>query len=315
MDLAPSRTLPILGLGLGLVLLAGCATVRAPAEKPLLPTQSQTRVGPYVVFTSEPIPSDAPALKHLASLEKQVETTLGLRVPEGEAPIEVYVLDGPEEFRHFLMFYFPELPTRRAFFLAQGNRRVVYTYQGGRLEEDLRHEATHALLHAAAADLPLWLDEGLAEYFEVEEGKAGLNAEHIARLPDDLASGWVPALPRLEAMKDVRRMGPRDYRESWAWVHFLLNGSPEGKTALLAYLNDLRHGGDVSPLSKRLAASLEDPVPGLVAHISRARDQPPTVRLQGPETVTPRPPAKRRGLFQRWFGGENGDRSTVAPKN
>ena len=61
---------------------------------------------------------------------------------------------------------------RRAFFLAQGSRQVVYTYFNPQLEVDLRHEATHALLHLAIAELPLWLDEGLAEYFEVPEESA-----------------------------------------------------------------------------------------------------------------------------------------------
>ena len=32
-------------------------------------------------------------------------------------------------------------------------------------------------------DLPLWLDEGLAEYFEVDEERQGLNAEHLGRCP------------------------------------------------------------------------------------------------------------------------------------
>jgi hypothetical protein len=286
--------------------LVGCSTVRPSPDKPLLPTQFQTRSGPYCVFTSTPMPADAPAIRNLQALEKQVETTLGLRVPDTAEPIEVYILDGPEAFQHFLMFYFPELPTRRAFFLAQGNRRVVYTYQGNRLDEDLRHEATHALLHAAASELPLWLDEGLAEYFEVEPGRDGLNAEHMARLPDDVASGWVPDLKRLEAMKDVRRMTPRDYRESWAWVHFLLNGSPSGKAVLLAYLADLRSGGDVASLSQRLESSIDGPGPRMLAHVEKVREaslaasrtpRESTVRFQDSP-----PPKRRRGFFGRIAG-------------
>ncbi len=84
----------------------------------------------------------------------------------GEDPIEVYILNDRQDFEHFLKFYYPELPPRRAFFIAKGSQRVVYTFASPRLEEDLRHEATHALLRGAFGDLPLWLDEGLAEYFE-----------------------------------------------------------------------------------------------------------------------------------------------------
>ena len=45
------------------------------------------------------------------------------------------MLNDRNAFTHFLKFYFPELPPRRAFFLAQGSRRVVYTYLSNRLEE------------------------------------------------------------------------------------------------------------------------------------------------------------------------------------
>lgn len=308
---------------LPIVLLAGCATVKPPTSSALIPTQHQTRTGPYCVFTNAPLPADAPPIRHLQALERQIETTLGLRVPPGSDPIEIYILDNAESFRHFLTFYHPDLPTRRAFFLAQGTRRVVYAYQGERLDEDLRHEATHALLHAAAPDLPLWLDEGLAEYFEVDDDRSGRNAEHLARLPDDFAEGFHPDLKRLEALRDVRKMSPRDYRESWAWVHYLLNGPPRAKAALLADLADRRAGGSAPSLSKRLA--ILDPEMGskLAAHVQVqrqaeeiaekvGRDREPTVRFQDAATpeVSPRP-SRRRSPIARFFGLLIPDRKTL----
>ena len=44
---------------------------------------------------------------------------------------------------------------------------VVYAQGGDRLADDLRHEMTHAYLHSVVPDVPLWLDEGLAKYFEL----------------------------------------------------------------------------------------------------------------------------------------------------
>ena len=52
---------------------------------------------------------------------------------------------------------------------------MVYTYWGNRIQQDLRHELTHAILHSVLKDVPLWLDEGLAEYFEVPHGWKGVN--------------------------------------------------------------------------------------------------------------------------------------------
>ena len=134
-----------------------------------MPTRHQTRTGPFVVFTNNAMPADSPLIRQLHSLEDEFADRLGANVVQVEPPIEVYLLSDRKSFEHFLTFYYPELPQRRAFFLGQGDRRVIYTYQSEKLEIDVRHEATHALLSAAFGDLPLWLDEGLAEYFRNPE--------------------------------------------------------------------------------------------------------------------------------------------------
>src|SRR3954447_17933101 len=175
--------LPPLGLAV-LLAVVGCATFGEPGQ-PLVPTRYRTSAGPYSVFSNFPIAADAPAIRSLHALEDDVEAGLGVRVRADEPPVEVYILNDRQSFAHFLKFYYPELPSRRAFFLAQGPQRVVFTFLGDRLEEDLRHEATHALLHVAVGDLPLWLDEGLAEYFEGPDGRYGRNPEHLSRLPQD----------------------------------------------------------------------------------------------------------------------------------
>ena len=269
----------------------------------LIPTAFQVRTGPYVICTNDRLEADAPVVRQLQALEGQVRETLGSGSTAGENPVEVYILDDRKSFDHFLTFYYPDLPHRRAFFLANGNQRVVYTFFGDRLEEDIRHEATHALLHVAIGDIPLWLDEGLAEYFESPTERRGINPEHLGRLPADLAAGWTPDLPRLESLRTVGQMTPRDYRESWAWVHYLLNEGGAERAALLAYLADLRNSIAARPISNRLESATPDP---LLAHLARAREAPialdaprdPTVRLQS-AMVEPMPSPKKRGFFGR----------------
>ena len=286
-----------------IALIGGCATLGPRDGRPLVPTANQVKTGPYLVCTNAKLEADAPIVRQLRALDAQVEETLGLRVDAGENPVEVYILDDRRSFEHFLTFYYPDLPHRRAFFLANGQQRVIYTFFGERLEEDVRHEATHALLHVAIGDIPLWLDEGLAEYFESPTDRNGLNPEHVGRLPGDLAAGWTPDLARLETLRSVRQMSPRAYRESWAWVHYLLNDGRANKAALLAYLADLRTMPDARPLSHRLEDGGPEP---LLAHLARVREAPiavvaprdPTVRLQsGP--VEPPAPARRRSFLGR----------------
>ena len=303
---SPPRFARLAGLIL-LATVAGCATMGAKGGgKPLVPTAFQVRTGPYIICTNDKLELDAPVVRQLRSLDAQVEETLGLKVDAGEHPVEVYILDDRKAFEHFLTFYYPDLPHRRAFFLANGDQRVVYTFFGDRLEEDIRHEATHALLHVAIGDIPLWLDEGLAEYFEGPAERKGLNPEHVGRLPGDLAAGWSPDLARLESLKGVRQMTPRDYRESWAWVHYLLNEGQPQKAALLAYLADLKDAAEARPISRRLEGPTAEP---MLAHLNRVKDAPvalnalkdPTVRLQSgqvePPPATPTP--KRKGAFAK----------------
>ena len=289
---------------------AGCATL-GDQEQPLIPTRYETRTGPFEVFSNFQVAPDAPAIKCLHTLETDIETSLGIHVTSEQAPVEVYILRDRAAFSHFLTFYYPELPPRRAFFIAQGERRVVYTFLGDRLEEDLRHEATHALLNVAVGDMPLWLDEGLAEYFEGPEGRHGLNPEHLARLPQDLASGWTPDLAKLEALKSVREMSPRDYRESWGWIYYLLNGSSTGKTVLLTYLDELRRGEKANALAGQIPSGEKGAATAMLAHLERVRQSPvaavqppaePTVRLQDnsvePARIPSAPP-KRKSLLGR----------------
>ena len=285
--LAPPRPRPLFW-SLAAMALAGCATL-GDREPPLVPTRHVIRSGPYAVYSNVPIAADAPAIRGLKSIEDDVEASLGIRARADVVPVEVYILDDRESFTHFLRFYYPDLPPRRAFFVSQGTQRAVYTYFGDRLGEDMRHEATHALLNVAVGDLPLWLDEGLAEYFEGPENRHGKNPEHLERLPGDLASGWRPDLARLETLKSVREMTPTDYREAWAWVHYLLKGSNEGKTVLLRYLADLRTKPGGPPLSALLKNDGLESGSRMLAHIDRVRALPDAAPAAPVATATPAP--------------------------
>ena len=138
--------------------------------------------------------------------------------------------------------------------------------------EDLRHEVTHAYLHSVLPNIPLWLDEGLAEYFEVPRGRHGLNRDHLARIlekdgpKEPLASVPLespgemlyrpPNLARLESLSADHFLPQEDYAECWAWVHFLLESGPDTKLLLQEYLYRLHVDGATVPLSSRLAWQL-----------------------------------------------------------
>ena len=142
----------------------------------------------------------------------------------------------------FLKQNFPNVPSRRAFFLETDTRLAVYAHWSDRVAEDLRHEVAHGYMHSVVPRIPLWLDEGLAEYFEVPRGQGGLNRPHVDLLSDMAEQEhWRPNLPRLEKLTDAAQMDQRDYAESWAWVYFFLNSPPERREVLTDYLAHLRN--------------------------------------------------------------------------
>lgn len=193
----------------------------------------------------------------LSTLEQEIQRTLGL--PPASQPIEVFLLADEASHRKFLAESFPRAPYRRALFVQRRGRGAVYAYRHDELAIDLRHECTHALLHANLPTMPLWLDEGVAEYFEMPEKGRAFDHPHLATLRWNLRLGMSRSLESLEAERELSGMGGVEYRFSWAWVHFMLHGPAAAHRALVEYLADVRRGENPGALS----TSLRTAVPGL----------------------------------------------------
>ena len=212
--------------------------------------------------------------------------------------------DSQQRCAEFLTRNYPELPNRRAFFVQQGpGESVVFTFRGARLREDLRHEATHALLHAALPNVPLWLDEGLAEYFEADPEQDGLRPLYLDRLQRQFAGGGGPDLVRLERLVDVAQTTAADYRESWLWVHFCLHGPPEVRTAFQQHLTALA-GSSADSLQQRLTAATADPKAAVLAHLqalqaAQAQNHASTLREGASSAMEADPPQNPHTFWKR----------------
>jgi hypothetical protein len=231
------------------------------AESPLLappgaPDKHHLRIHPYVFLSDFELSEDQPLFQDLKQLRTQVYRDLQL--PPGQSLIQVYLFETKERYESFMNVLYPNQPQRRAFFMAieralgAADDLVIYTYWSDRIQQDLRHELTHALLHSVLKDVPLWLDEGLAEYFEVPGEKHGVNEAHLSQMLRSPTGNPRPNLARLEQLKDISQMTPAEYQEAWLWVHLMLNGKPEGRTVLLRYLHELRTNPNPPPLAPRL---------------------------------------------------------------
>src|SRR6516225_5462933 len=247
------------------------------AQGPPAPGKRQFRVSQFVFWTDFELKQEQPLFKELARLPDQVSKELQLQWSNNL--VQVYLFEDRDRYERFMQAKYPDLPKRRAFFVAQprgvgaAEDLLVYTYWGDRIQEDLRHELTHALLHSVLKDVPLWLDEGLAEYFEIPPTARGVNFRHLEQIRHGTTPPFKPDLTRLEQLSQVQQMTPAEYREAWAWVHLLLNDKPEAKAALVSYLQQLRtnpNPGLLQPHLSTIYPALDATLQSHLAHLDLA---------------------------------------------
>jgi len=179
-----------------------------------------------------------------------IEFVMGTRLPAPAVPTRIYAFDGrgfarPFDVRGAPGYFLPSL---------RESAIVLRTGDGWRLDatERLRHEYVHYVLrNQGGFGLPLWFDEGAAEFLStlavkgdrVELGR--FREDHVRLLRDQ---PWVPLIRILQATS-LEEWGKRKRRvfqaESWAFVHYLNFGLEEpgrGREQLSRYLRSVADG-------------------------------------------------------------------------
>lgn len=245
-----------------LPLLTGCAYFRTRAALP-----DSTLVREQLVIHSDfKLPQKHRLLEELLAIRGDLVTALD--IPVSDEPIHLYLFNEAETYHKFIKAEFPNLPRRRAFFVEGDTSLTVFAHWGDRVAEDLRHEVAHGYLHAVTPNLPLWLDEGLAECFEVPRGSDGFHVDHAAKLLDLIeTASWRPDLARLERLHSITDMTQKDYAEAWLWVHFLLHTTRQRRVLLQHHLSLLRENGQSPPLSAAIWQTSETVDDELIAYL------------------------------------------------
>ncbi len=209
--------------------------------------------GVVVVQSNFPLTEIKPLLREIELLQRDLN--LYMAVPAPKEKIELCLFRDEASYIRFLKDVYPKAPLdRRALYVKidkqPGNLLVQRTKD---FEIDLRHEMTHAIIHASIPTVPIWLDEGLAKYFEPTPEERATKNPYLKQVRWNVKFGAVPPLNRLERLEFIDEMGTREYRDSWAWVHFLIHHSPQSHRLLAGYL--------------QLLASLPEPEAGKKAKI------------------------------------------------
>lgn len=221
----------------------------------------QFRDGPFT-FRSEFAIQRDPLIRDLKQIKQELEAKLKLKI--GNDPIEVLLFNTKRAYQAAVRKQVPNAVSRQALFVKSPEGSRVYAFRSRTFDTDVRHECTHALIHNAVQFIPLWLDEGIAEYFELKAGTrvrpARLNDMRQAIRWAPLKNGIGPSLQGLEGLDSIKQMGTLQYRNSWAWVHFLMNDPSQqfvARRVLINYLDEIQKGnppGDFSTYLQRYVA-------------------------------------------------------------
>ena len=241
-----------------------------------LPSRSEIVAGQLVIHTDFPLAEQHRIVRELESLRSEVSQRLGL--PISDEPVHLYLFESKDRYDAFAARQFPGFPTRRAFFVETDTTLSVFAVWQDRIAEDLRHETTHGYVHAVVPAIPLWLDEGIAEFFELPRSEHGVHAAHVAHLAGRLIEGtWRPDLARMEALASAGELSQDHYAEAWCWTHWLLCTTPQRRRVLQDYLADVRRDAQTAPLSARLRyaeGSATDLAEAVRTHVEALVPQP-----------------------------------------
>jgi len=124
-------------------------------------------------------------------------------------------------------------------------------------KENLRvifHEYTHSVANNNSRPLPVWLNEGIAEYYSTFEALRNgrdaiigdVVADHIARLNNTVLIP-IADLLTIDHSSSLYNEGSRRsvfYAQSWALVHMILRAEPNRTAQLGAYVDRVFRGDD-----------------------------------------------------------------------
>lgn len=162
------------------------------------------------------------------------------------------------------------------------------------------HEYTHLILRATNHDIPVWLDEGLAEVYSNLEphGSFVLVGRTIPARLDALAAGrWINlrtlvSASRASAVYTKQPDAEMFYAESWALVHMLALDNAYSPR-LRPLMDALLHGGSVEAFQKTYAKPIEQVEEDLRAYLDNSRLNAAVFQVRLPlsdpaPTVTPK---------------------------
>lgn len=224
----------------------------------------ELQVGRFTIHADFDFSSAADVPLQLSGISDDISTVLGIAA--SQQPVHIVLFASASEYQRYMRNYFPRLPERRALFIQDRGPGMLFAHWHTDIATDLRHEITHALLNDSPQPLPLWLDEGLAKYFEAEPSRRFAGHVYLQEVSQRAGQGIVPSIAQLETVEQLSQFQEPHYRDSWAWAHFLIHRSPAMRDLLRRMVDQHRSGTDPLPLSRQLDLLSSDIRSEFLAH-------------------------------------------------
>ncbi len=253
-----------------LMILSLCIPLASTASAQAQPEREwpyEAKVDQFLLHSDFELDDQARLESILGGLRSDI--TQALNLPAQKSPIHVVLFASSKEYARYMGHYFPSISPRRAIYLQDRGPGMLFTFWHDDIDSDLRHEASHAVLNQSGVQLPLWLDEGLAEYFELPKEKRFNQNGYINDVAQRATQGLVPSLMELERISNMSEFTDGHYRDSWAWIHFLLHRRQETRQLLIDYVSRHRKLAPQMLLSKQLSEICSDPAKEFQEHFSK----------------------------------------------
>jgi hypothetical protein len=215
----------------------------------------ERQAGPWLFHADYSLDELSPLVDELAQLQNDLIDDL--RIDATHEPIHVFLFQQKTTYQSYMKHFFPNVVARRAMYIKRRGPGMVFAQHSEDLPIDLRHECTHALLHGALPLVPLWLDEGLAEYYELGKANRARHNPYQSTVSWLARLGQIRSLKSLEQIGELGQMRKAEYRDSWAWVHFMLHGPQAARAELRRYLADIADNLPPGELSARLERRID----------------------------------------------------------
>lgn len=150
---------------------------------------------------------------------------------------QVYLFSGEQGYKRYLEGLELRIPIHTAGVYSPELQQLLIWNLSNRTDmlRTIRHEGFHQYFDMLAAETPVWLNEGLAEYFEVSRFNAGKPSAGVVRPSHVRTLALVRATAR-DPVAEFMNITPREfygpkaslnYSQSWALVRYLRGGTPK----------------------------------------------------------------------------------------